>query len=110
MPPSSPRSWVLLVLLVAAGPAAAAEKELDDAQQRALRALFRLNGDILTYYPRDGKLAISVNFAYNLELTDDSLAPLAKLSSLGFLHLGGTSLTDRTLSHLKGLTNLRDLD
>src|SRR5262245_6102525 len=106
---TSYRSWTLLGLLLSAGHAVAAEKELDADQQRVLRSLIRLNGDVRTYVVA-GKPVVAVNLAYNLEVTDDDLAQLAKLTSLVSLQLGGPPITTRTLDHLKGLANLRQLD
>ncbi len=76
------------------------------AQADAVAEIKKLGGNF-SLYPKSGEVILV--YLQHTQITDEGLALLNGLTSLGTLSLEDTQITDAGLEHLKGLTNLRIL-
>jgi mono/diheme cytochrome c family protein len=74
---------------------------------KIIAAIEKAGGSVREIAQNDAHLEVSYKLAQNV--TDATIAPLAKLINVVQLDLGKTGITDAGLVHVKGLTDLVDL-
>ena len=93
-------------LTIAGGQAGAQERSPEE--QEAVKAIEDAGGSVREIAQNDKRLEVDFHLSSD-SVTDDAVAPVAKLSGVMRLHLGKTPITDKALSHIKGLTSLEAL-
>ena len=95
-------------LLLAFVPWSAVSVRADEAEDKAVKAIEKLNGKITRDQKAKDKPVIGV-YLSGPDVTDAGLKHLAGLKRLQHLKLYGTGVTDAGLKHLAGLKRLQHL-
>lgn len=80
----------------------------DEAHDKALKTIEESGGSVRKIAANDERVEVDFHLMRE-DAKDEHLSPVAKLQGVYRVHVGGTSITDAGLTHLKGLDSIERL-